>query len=64
MRAIVALSKSTKVYFMTHPKNIEKSVPKSGILTFETYRKSPPLFGTDWRYYGQQNLWIRTSVKP
>ena len=49
--------KSQKVYFMTHTKNIEKNVPKSGVLTFETFRKSPPLFGTersimDNRIYG------------
>lgn len=49
--------KSPKVYFMTHTKNIEKNVPNSGVLTFETFRKSPPLFGTersiiDNRIYG------------
>ena len=49
--------KYQKVYFMTQPKNSEKSVSKSGVLTFETFRKSPPLFGTersimDNRIYG------------
>ncbi len=49
MRATVAHSESQKVYFMTHTKNIEKNVPKSGVLTSGTFRKSPPLFETDWR---------------
>ncbi len=49
--------KFQKVYFMKHLKNSENSVPKSGVLTFETFRKSPPLFGTersimDNRIYG------------
>jgi len=49
--------KSQKVYFMTHTKNIEKNVPKSGVLTSGTFRKTPPLFGTersimDNRIYG------------
>lgn len=28
---------------MAQPKNSEKSVPKSGVLAFETFRNSPPL---------------------
>ena len=38
---------STKVHFMGRLKNSEKSVSKSPVLTFETFRKSPPLFETD-----------------
>ena len=42
---------------MAQPKNSKKTVPKSGVLTFETFRKSPPLLGTersimDNRIYG------------
>ena len=49
--------KFQNVYFMAQQKNSEKSVSKSGVLTFETFRKSPPLFGTersimDNRIYG------------
>ena len=46
-----------KVYFVAQSKNSEKSVPKSPILSFGTFRKSSPLFGTersimDNRIYG------------
>ncbi len=56
--------KSQKVYFMGHLKNSEKNVPKSGVLTFETFRKSPPLFGTersimDNRIYGYARVSTR-----
>ena len=34
---------------MKQPENGEKSVPKSGVLTSGTFRKSPPLFGTERR---------------
>ena len=49
---------------MAHLKNSEKSVPKSGVLTFETFRKSPPLFGTersimDNRIYGYARVSTR-----
>ena len=48
---------------MAQPKNSEKSVSKSPFLTFETFRKSPPLFGTersimDYRIYG----YVRVST--
>ena len=36
-----------KVYFVAQSKNSEKSVPKSPILSFGTFRKSSPLFGTE-----------------
>jgi len=40
-----------KVYFMKQPENGKKSVPKGGVLTFKTFRKSAPLFETDWRVF-------------
>ena len=45
----IAVDEFQKVYFMKQPENGKKSVPKGGVLTFETFRKSAPLFETDWR---------------
>ncbi len=59
----IAVDEFQKVYFMTQLKNGKKSIPKGGVLTFETFRKSAPLFETDWRFYGQQNLWVRPCIK-
>ena len=53
---------SQKVYIMGCLKIGGKTVPKGSVLTFGTSRKSLPPFGTDWRSYGQQNLWLCPCV--